>query len=97
MQRSRELIFFGGGTRAVDAWKRLRDRVSSFGRRAEDFGGDYVALPQGGGVGDLTAEAEAWREVGGTHVSVATTGLGLDSADAHLGYLASVAGALGPS
>src|SRR5579862_7789472 len=44
-------IFFGGGIRAVDAWKRLRDRVSSLGRPAEDFGADYVALPQGGGVG----------------------------------------------
>ena len=87
-------IFFGGGIRAVEAWKRLRDRVSSLGRRPEDFGADYVALPRDGGVGDLTAEVDAWREAGGTHVSVVTMGLGLDSADAHLDYLASVADAL---
>ena len=86
-------IFFGGGTSAVDAWKRLRDRVTALGRPAEDFGGDYVALPHGG-IGGLTAEVDAWREAGGTHVSVATMGLGLDSADAHLDYLASVADAL---
>jgi probable F420-dependent oxidoreductase len=86
-------IFFGGGSHAVDAWKRLRDRVSRLGRPAEDFGADYVALPRGG-VGGLTAEVDAWREAGGTHVSVVTMGLGLDSADAHLGYLASVADAL---
>jgi probable F420-dependent oxidoreductase len=86
-------IFFGGGTRAIEAWKRMRDRVSALGRPAEDFGGDYVALPGGGLVG-LTAEVDAWREAGGTHVSVATMGLGLDSADGHLDYLGSVAEAL---
>jgi probable F420-dependent oxidoreductase len=89
-------IFFGGGTRAVDAWKRLRDRVSDLGRPAEEFGADYVALP-GGGIGGLTAEIDAWREAGGTHVSVVTMGLGLDSVDGHLGYLASVADTLGLS
>jgi probable F420-dependent oxidoreductase len=86
-------IFFGGGARTIDVWKRLRDRVSGLGRSAEDFGGDYVALP-GGGVGELAAEIDAWREAGGTHVSVVTIGLGLDSASAHLDYLASVADAL---
>ena len=45
-------------------------------------------------VGDLTAEIDAWREAGGTHVSVVTMGLGLDSVDGHIGYLASVADAL---
>jgi probable F420-dependent oxidoreductase len=89
-------IFFGGGARAVDAWKRLRDRVSDLGRPAEEFGADYVALP-GGGIGGLTAEIDAWREAGGTHVSVVTMGLGLDSVDGHLGYLASVADTLGLS
>ena len=62
-------------------------------RPVEDFGGDYVALPRGG-VGDLTAEIDAWREAGGTHVSVVTMGLGLGSADGHIDYLASVADAL---
>jgi hypothetical protein len=42
------------------------------------FGGDYVLLPRGG-IGELTAEIDAWREAGGTHVSVVTMhrGLGL--------------------
>ena len=42
----------------------------------------------------LTAKIDAWREAGGTHVSVITMGLGLDSAGSHLDYLASVADAL---
>ena len=87
-------IFIGGDAgHTIDAWKRLRDRVGGLGRSVEDFGGDYVALPRGG-VGDLTAEIDAWREAGGTHVSVVTMGRGLDSVDGHIDYLASVADAL---
>jgi alkanesulfonate monooxygenase SsuD/methylene tetrahydromethanopterin reductase-like flavin-dependent oxidoreductase (luciferase family) len=87
-------IFFGGGVdHSVDAWRRLRARVASVGRSVEAFGADYVALPQDG-VDGLTAEIDAWREAGGTHVSVVTMGLGLDSVDGHLDYFASVARAL---
>jgi probable F420-dependent oxidoreductase len=87
-------IFFGGGIdHVIDAWKRLRDRVGGLGRSVDDFGGEYVAVgPRG--LGDLTAEIDAWREGGGTHVSVVTMGLGLDSVDGHVDYLASVADAL---
>jgi probable F420-dependent oxidoreductase len=87
-------IFFGGDDAVAD-WTRLRDRVQSLGRSAEDFGGDYVAVP-GGGLGRLAADVDAWRQAGGTHVSVVTMGLGLDSADAHIDYLATVADALTP-
>jgi probable F420-dependent oxidoreductase len=87
-------IFIGSGAdHTVETWTRLRDRVRQHGRSAEAFGGDYVALPEGG-VGAIAAEVDAWREAGGTHVSVATMGLGLDSADAHVEYLAKVADAL---
>jgi probable F420-dependent oxidoreductase len=86
-------IFGGDTSRAIDAWKRLRDRVGSLGRPAEDFGADYMVRASGD-VGDLTAKIDAWREAGGSHVSVITMGLGLDSAGSHLDYLASVAEAL---
>ena len=87
-------IFFGGGIdHNVDAWNRLRERVGGLGRSVEDFGGDYVALPPGD-LGDLTEEVGAWREAGGTHVSVVTMGRGLDSIDGHINHLASVADAL---
>jgi probable F420-dependent oxidoreductase len=90
-------IFIGGGIeRCVAAWRRLRDRVAALGRSVDDFGGDYVALPQGG-VGKLTADVDAWRAAGGTHVSVVTMGLGLDSVERHIDYLASVAVGLGLS
>ena len=86
-------IFGGGVHRCADAWKLMRDRVRGHGRSIEDFGGDLVtASPRG--VGELPATVEAWREAGGTHVSVVTMGLGLDSVDGHLDYIASVADAL---
>jgi hypothetical protein len=62
-------------------------------RPLEDFGADYVTSPQGG-MDKLMAEIDAWREAGGTHVSVATMGLGLTSAVAHCEYLTAVANAL---
>jgi hypothetical protein len=55
--------------------------------------GDYVVL-HSGGIGDLTAEIDAWRDAGGTHVSVVTMGRGLDSVDDHIDFLASLAHAL---
>jgi probable F420-dependent oxidoreductase len=87
-------IFFGGKSdQVVDDWKRLSDRVGALGRSVDEFGADWVVLSRGS-VGDLTAEIDAWREAGGTHVSVDTMGRGLDSADGHIDYLASVADAL---
>jgi probable F420-dependent oxidoreductase len=85
-------IFFGGGVdRAADSWRRMRERVGDLGRSAENFGGDYVAL-SGADVGKLTGEIDAWREAGGTHLTVVTMGLGLDSVGGHIDYLTSLAG-----
>ncbi len=88
-------IFFGavGIDGAVDAWKSLRERLSGLGRSVEDFGAEYVALSQG--VDNLTTEIETWRAAGGTHLSIATMGFGLDSVDAHIDYIASAGSALG--
>jgi probable F420-dependent oxidoreductase len=87
-------IFFGGGIDHVaNAWERLSDRVRGLGRSVEDFGREYVVLPQGG-LDGLKTEVDGWRRAGGTHVSVVTLGLGLASVDSHIDYLASVAEAL---
>ena len=86
-------IFGGGLDRNGEAWKRMRERLKELGRSVEDFGGDLVTGSPGG-VAELPATVDAWREAGGTHVSVVTMGLGLDSVDAHLDYIASVADTL---
>jgi probable F420-dependent oxidoreductase len=90
-------IFIGGGIdHTVETWTQLRDRVRHHGRSVENFGGDHVVLRQAA-AGDVAAEIDAWREAGGTHVSVGTMGLGFDSVDAHVEYLTSISEALGLS
>jgi probable F420-dependent oxidoreductase len=87
-------IFFGGkSAQTVEAWKRLRDRVGNLGRSVDEFGADWVVLSRGG-MDELMSEIDAWREAGGTHVSVDTMDRGLDSADRHIDYLAAIAKAL---
>jgi probable F420-dependent oxidoreductase len=90
-------IFFGADTdRAITAWDRVRDRVRDLGRSVADFGADITAPPRRG-PSELSAQVDAWRAAGGTHVSVITMGQGLDSVDGHIDYLTSVAHALGLS
>ena len=91
-------FIFTGGTieRAVDAFTRLGRRVSGLSRSPAEFGGEFVA-PAAGDTGWLHREIEAWRAAGGTHVSLVTMGLGLDSVDAHIERLATLAGELGLS
>ena len=87
-------IFFGGGVdHAIESWSQVRERVGDLGRPIEDFGGEYVAL-SGADVGELTREIDAWREAGGTHLTVVTMGLGLDSVVSHIDYLANLANRL---
>ena len=91
-------IFFGGGgvDRVLDSWTWLRGRLHNHGRSVEGFGAECVVRPRDG-VGSLRAEVDSWRDAGGSHLSVVTMGLGLDSVDAHIDYIASVATALGLS
>jgi len=89
-------IFGGRSAGVLEGWKRMRERVAELGRSADDFGGDYVVLGRGG-PSELVAKIDAWREAGGTHASIVTMSLGLDSVGAQVDYLASVAEALGLS
>jgi probable F420-dependent oxidoreductase len=87
-------IFFGGGIdHTVGAWNQLRERVQALGRPVEDFGADWVALPHGD-VDNVSADVDAWRQAGGTHISLVSMDLDLDSAGGHIDYLATVANAL---
>ena len=90
-------IFIGGGTeRTVEVLRRMRERVVELGRPVEEFGAEYVVRVQGD-PRELAGEIDAWREAGGTHFSVNTMGLGLDSVEGHIDHLASAAHALGLS
>lgn len=91
-------IFHGGSgvERALSSWAWLRGRLGELGRPVDEFGAECVIRARDG-VHSLQAEVDSWRDAGGTHVSVITMGLGLDSTDAHVDYIASVATSLGLS
>ena len=87
-------IFFGGSVdQTVDAWDKLRERLRDLGRSVDHFGADWVALP-GAGVDAVAADVNAWREAGGTHISLVTMGLGFDSVEGHIEYITSIADAV---
>jgi probable F420-dependent oxidoreductase len=88
-------IFIGQGIdRTIDTWTGLRERVGEHGRAVDDFGADYVVPLRDGG-SDVIAEINAWDQVGGSHLSLVTMGLGLTSVDAHIDRIAAFAHALG--
>lgn len=87
-------FIFGGRVDDLAAtWRKMRDQVADLGRPAETFGGDYVVLSRQG-VDALAEKVGRWRDAGGTHASVVTMGLGFESVEAHIDYLATVAPAL---
>ncbi|QDQ95227.1 LLM class F420-dependent oxidoreductase [Rhodococcus sp. WB9] len=87
-------IFFGatGIDTAVESWQGLRERVHAVGRPVEDFGAEYVVLSQGADA--VSTEIAAWRAAGGTHAAVATMGFGLNTVEAHIDYLTTIADTL---
>ncbi|MEZ5382386.1 MAG: LLM class F420-dependent oxidoreductase [Microthrixaceae bacterium] len=88
--------FIFGGPRSLvgDWWARLKELLAESGRPLDGFGAEYLILSNKGPA-DVAAKVEHWRDAGGTHAGVVTMGLGLDSTEAHIDYLGSVATALG--
>jgi probable F420-dependent oxidoreductase len=88
-------FIFGGRTADIyEGWARVRELLAEQGRPTEGFGGEYAILTKKGPA-DVAEKMEAWAEAGGTHASVVTMSLGLDSTEAHLDYIGQVAAALG--
>jgi len=87
-------IFAGPSNDVFNGWELVRRLVGAEGRGSESFGGELAILSRKGPT-DVAARAQAWEQVGGTHASVVTMGLGLDSIEAQLDYMARVAEALG--
>jgi probable F420-dependent oxidoreductase len=77
----------------AERWSAVRAAVERAGRSPEAFGGELIVRhhrnPR-----DAIAAAEWWADLGGTHVAIATLGLGFDSVDAHLDYFGAVAEAM---
>lgn len=92
--RSGDGFFFGGRTDDVRGMRRrLLELTAAEGRDPSSVGTEALILSRKG-PGDVAAKLRAWADEGGTHGSVITMGLGLDSTAAHVDYLSQVADAL---
>jgi probable F420-dependent oxidoreductase len=83
-------IFAGRSADVEGMWDRVRTMVGENGRDPAAFGGE-LAVFSNKGPEDVAARIERWEQAGGTHASVVTMNLGLDSTEAHLDYMAKVA------
>ena len=75
-------------------WDHARDMVKENGRDVSAFGGELAVFTTKGPAA-VAERIEEWGAMGGTHAAVVTMNLGLDSAEAHVDYMAKVADALG--
>ena len=87
-------IFAGRPDACLDAWTRVQELLRAAGRDVDGFGADLVTTGSTT-TGELAERADRWREAGGTHLSVVTMGQGLDTADAHIEFLADAKAAIG--
>ena len=65
----------------------IRAGLQEEGREPASLGIQAQAQFKGGDPERWHKHAEAWRELGATHLAIATTGAGLRSADEHLGAM----------
>lgn len=85
-------VFAGPTDRAVTGWERVCELLEREERAVDDFGADWCL--RGATGGDVADRVAAWEEVGGSHASVVTLGLGLGDVDGHIAHLEDVADAL---
>jgi probable F420-dependent oxidoreductase len=74
--------------------ERLREMLAEEGRDPGSFGLEHRLNFPGGTPDDWRAEADRWRALGATHLSINTMGGGLVGPDAHIGALREAAAAL---
>jgi probable F420-dependent oxidoreductase len=86
-------IFAGGVEDAFDHVSRLRQFLRESGRLEDGFGLDWAML-QAKSPQDVVDSASRWRDIGGTHASVLTMGLGFTTIDQHVSHMKRVADAV---
>ena len=87
-------FLFGGSTdRVYEGFERLRTLTVEAGRSIDDVGAESMVWTSKGPA-DAAAKLRRWADAGGTHGSIVTMGLDLDSADAHIDYAGEVAAEL---
>ena len=88
-QRGDGFNFAGSVEGALEGLARVRHHAAVAGRDLTGFGLDYTAL-RARTPHDVAEAADTWRAAGGTHLSVCSMRLGLDSVEAHLDFFGRV-------
>ena len=78
----------------LDAWQRVQSLLVENDRSKDDFGADYVML-NAQSVEQAVATLKRWEDAGGTHASVVTMGMGFETYEAHIEYMADIAARVG--
>lgn len=87
-------IFADGAADSFALVDRLKGFLAEQGRTAADFG-LHLNMLQARTPQQVADTLRRWSDVGGTHASVVTMGLGLTGVDEHLAYMKDVAAELG--
>ncbi len=87
-------MFAGDADTGREQWERVQAHLADAGRSDEGYGRDLITITSRS-VDECVKNVEAWREMGGTHASVCTMGMGLDSTAAHVDFMGEVAAKLG--
>jgi alkanesulfonate monooxygenase SsuD/methylene tetrahydromethanopterin reductase-like flavin-dependent oxidoreductase (luciferase family) len=91
--RADGFVFAGRPDDTVAGWERVRHHLAAAGREEVGFGADHVTTAARS-VDDVVTTAERWEAAGGTHLSVVSMRMDLDSAEAHLDFFGQVRDAL---
>jgi probable F420-dependent oxidoreductase len=91
--RADGFVFAGRRDDTVAGWERVRHHLAAAGREEVGFGADHVTTAARS-VDDVVTTAERWEAAGGTHLSVVSMRMDLDSAEAHLDFFGQVRDAL---
>lgn len=86
-------IFVDGAGDAFELVARMRGFLKDAGRSEADFG-LHCNMVRAKTPRDVIEMASRWRDIGGTHVSVATMGQNFTTIDQHIDYMKAVADAL---
>ena len=82
-------ILMGSVDDARQGWARIEHYLAEAGRTSEGFGRELPVRGQKTPAEAAEAIAQ-WHDAGGTHASIVTMGQGLDTAQAHIDYIAEV-------
>jgi alkanesulfonate monooxygenase SsuD/methylene tetrahydromethanopterin reductase-like flavin-dependent oxidoreductase (luciferase family) len=88
-QQGDGFIYAGPVEDALGGIERVEHHKNEAGRGDVDLGSDLITL-RAQTVDDAVATIESWRRAGGTHASLCTMRMGLDSAEGHIDFMAQV-------